>query len=61
MSKIPERYFKKDSKKYVIGNTDQVFKYIHGTHNIKDLETRFTECDKNGKTLVKKKKTKPKK
>ena len=54
MAQIPERYFKKDNKKYSIGNSIQIFKYIHGTHNIKDLEKRFIECDKDGKTITKK-------
>tara|TARA_R100001530_G_C4210067_1_gene127151 strand:- start:147 stop:341 length:195 start_codon:yes stop_codon:yes gene_type:complete len=54
MSKIPVRYFKKDNSKYAIGNSVQIFQYIHGTHNLKDLEKRFIECDKNGKTLGKK-------
>ena len=49
-----ERFFKKDKSKFKVGNSDVVFKYNKGRHKIEDLENRFVECDKNGKTIAKK-------
>ena len=54
-------YFKKDKTKYSIGYSDVIFKYDPKNHDIKSLEARFTECDKNGKAVVKKTTTKAKK
>ena len=50
---MAERYFKKDKKKYSVGYSDVVFKYDPKNHDIISLETRFDECDKNGKTIKK--------
>ena len=50
---MAERYFKKDKTKYNIGYSDIVFKYDPKNHDIESLETRFIECDENGKTITK--------
>ena len=55
---MAERYFNKDKKKYSVGYSDVVFKYDPKNHDIISLETRFDECDKNGKTITKTKATK---
>jgi len=51
---MADRYFKKDKTKYSIGYTDVIFKYDPRNHDVKSLESRFIECDKNGKAIVKK-------
>ena len=51
---MADRYFKKDKNKYSVGYSDVIFKYDPKNHDIKSLETRFIECDKNGKNIVKK-------
>ena len=51
---MADKYFKKDKAKYSIGYTDVIFKYDPKNHDIKSLEVRFIECDKNGKNIVKK-------
>ena len=51
---MSDRFFKKDKSKFKVGNSDVVFKYDYNRHKIEDLESRFIECDKNGKTVAKK-------
>ena len=50
---MANRYFKKDTTKYSIGNSDVIFKYDPRNHDIESLEARFVECDANGKTIKK--------
>ena len=50
---MANRYFKKDTTKYSIGNSDVIFKYDPRNHDIESLQTRFIECDSNGKTIKK--------
>ena len=50
---MADRYFKKISKDYAVGNTDIVFKYEYSRHDLDSLKERFTECDKSGKEIKK--------
>ena len=50
---MADRYFKKDKTKYSIGYSDVIFKYDPRNHDIESLQTRFIECDANGKTIKK--------
>ena len=50
---MANRYFKKDTTKYSIGNSDVIFKYDPRNHDIESLQTRFIECDKDGKEIKK--------
>jgi len=58
---MADRYFKKISKDYAVGNTDIVFKYEYSRHDLDSLKERFTECDKSGKTIKKEVKKETKK
>ena len=50
---MADKYFKKDKVKYNIGYTDVIFKYDPKNHDIESLQTRFIECDKDGKEIKK--------
>ena len=50
---MADKYFKKDKTKYKIGYSDVVFKYDPRNHDIESLQTRFIECDKDGKEIKK--------
>jgi len=55
------RYFKKPKDKFKVGNTDIIIKYDSRFHDIKSFESRFIECDADGKTIKPKPKAKKKK
>jgi hypothetical protein len=48
-----DRYFKKSKEKFKIGSADIIIKYDPRCHDIESFESRFIECDANGKNKPK--------